>query len=540
EIIAGLFQEVLGLEQVSIDDSFFDLGGDSISSIRLVSRCRKAGLIISSRNVFQSQTVAALASVAAPLTPEDLTYEPRSGFVPLTPVIHWMLERHGPINIFNQSMIITVPDNVDRSSAVLALQKIFDHHDILRSRLVASPNSLGWQLEVLPPGTVNAKDVVQEIDLLSLSEDDKAPAIRKALREVQYDLDPYKGQMVRGILFKDRVIKFALVVHHLVIDGVSWRILVPDLLEAANLKSSLPLEPVRTSFLAWANHLKEEAHTSQRLQELGFWKDLLSQPDPPISPVSLNPQLDTSQTTRHLRVVLPSEFTVPLLTKVPALIHGRINDVLLTAFALSLIMWRHQQGSTDINHVLFDLESHGREEMRQSIDLSRTIGWFTSISPVRIEVDKRNLATGPLTQFTLLKLLKSVKEQLRQIPDNGIGYGLLRYMNSQTAGELAAFPNPQICFNYLGRFGDNSQSDDKQNEFGGGSDAKLASAYALELNARVKDHAGGSELVTTWSWPSRLFEQSQVNQLIDRWLDTLKALAMLAEQPLADNPPHQT
>ncbi|MFB9894145.1 condensation domain-containing protein, partial [Planobispora takensis] len=238
--------------------------------------------------------------------------------------------------------------------------------------------------------------------------------------------------------------------------------------------------------------------------------------------VGLDPGTDTFGTQRHLTVELPAEVTEPLLTRLPAAYHGRVNDVLLAGLALAVARWTGHGTS-----VLLDLEGHGREEIFPDADLSRTVGWFTTIHPVRLD-------PGPpdwddLSGDTAARAIKRVKEQLRVIPDNGIGYGLLRHLNPGTASELAARPVPELAFNYLGRVETPAGTDwapADEAEAAGGHDPALALPHALEVNALTRDTPAGPCLRATWSWAGRLYTRERVRELAEAWAAALTGLSL--------------
>ncbi|MCG1056117.1 hypothetical protein KQH49_14790, partial [Mycetohabitans sp. B5] len=438
---AELFAEVLGLPRVGIDDSFFDLGGDSIISIQLVSRARKAGLLITPRQVFQHQSAAALAAVAKPLDDalpavEDIA----TGEVPATPIIDWFLERGGPIERFTQTMLLQVPAALKVEHLVAALQALLDHHDALRLQVLSSPNegAAGWKLQIPPAGAVDAGTCVQRVEIAALDAVARQAVIEQETQAAEARLDPQAGVMVQAVWFDagNRPGRLLLTIHHLSVDGVSWRVLLPDLAhawQAAQAGQPIELDPNGTSFRRWAQWLSEQALTTARYAELPLWERMLTGADPLLSARALDPVQDTATTAQHLSVTLPAALTTPLLGSVPACFHGRINDVLLSTFALAVASWRRRQGRGEGADVLIDLEGHGREAPDASLDLSRTVGWFTSLFPMRFELEgvelEAALAGGP----ALGRLVKRVKEQLRALPDQGLGYGLLRHLNAETA-----------------------------------------------------------------------------------------------------------
>ncbi|MGJ7609287.1 amino acid adenylation domain-containing protein, partial [Variovorax sp. LT1R20] len=544
EILATLFAEVLRLPKVGIDDNFFDLGGDSISSIQLVSCARKAGLVITPRNVFQHQNVAALAIAAVPLDTRSIEVDVAVGPVPLTPIVHWLRERGGPIGRFNQSMLLQVPANLQKAHLVAALQALLDHHDALRMRLVSTPvpESATWQLEVLPPEAARAEDCVHQVDMIGLHEDGLRVLVAETSRAAAGRLNPAAGHMLQAVWFDAGGMqpgRLLLTIHHLVVDGVSWRILVPDLesaWQAIQRGERVKLGPRGSSLRRWALQLEAEASRSTRLAELPLWTSIAGAPDPLLSQRPLDASMDTIATSRRLVLNLPSTLTSSLLTQVPMLFHGRINDVLLTAFALAVADWRRRRDPGHGPSVLFNLEGHGREEIFNDVDLSRTVGWFTTIFPVRLDLQDIDLDDALRGGGDLGRALKQSKEQLRALPDNGLGFGLLRYLNPETARVLGTGA-PQIGFNYLGRFGTPTARDwgaaPEAGALGGGADARAPLSHAISLDALTRDLADGPALSATWSWAGELFSEEDIRDLGQTWFRVLEALVVHARQPAA-------
>ncbi|TYC20421.1 non-ribosomal peptide synthetase, partial [Micromonospora sp. MP36] len=539
-LLAGLFAEVLGLDAVGVDESFFDLGGDSIVSIQLVSRARKAGLAFSPRDVFVHRTVAGLAAAAAddavPVPTDDGT-----GEVPLTPIVHWLRERGGPIDGFHQSMLVTSPAGLRPEHLVGAVQALVDHHDALRLRLVRDAAG-GWRQVIGERGSVAAAGLVTRIDAAGLDADELRGLVEEQAKAVQARLAPGEGRVLQALWFDagvDRPGRLLLALHHLVVDGVSWRILLPDLAAAAQAVAAgrtPELEPVRTSLRRFAEHLAAEAARPERAAELAGWLDRLGAAEAPLAGRPLDPARDIVDAGRLLTVTLPAERTVPLLTRVPAAFHGRVNDVLLTALTLAVTRWRRRRGTQDAG-LLVDLEGHGREELAAGLDLSRTVGWFTTMYPVRLDLGRLDLDEAFAGGAAAGRAIKRVKEQLRAVPDNGIGYGLLRYLNPDTARQLTDRPAPQIGFNYLGRF---ATADDGDADWtiaadaralGGGADGALPVPHAIEVNAVTRDHADGPRLSATFSWPQTLLGEADVRELADDWLAALDALSTHAVTP---------
>ncbi|MFD7628551.1 amino acid adenylation domain-containing protein, partial [Streptomyces sp. NPDC059851] len=539
QLLCTLFAELLGVPEVTVDDNFFAMGGDSIVSIQLVSRARQAGLVLTPRDVFQYQTVAGLALVAA--APDGRRAEPDqgTGTVPQTPIMGWLRELGGPIDGFNQAVLLRVPAGLGRDSLVAAVQALLDRHDLLRARLDRSGPD-GWTLEVPPAGTVDAATCVRRVDVSALAEAALEPVLAEHAEAARRELAPDDGAVIRAVWFDaggDRPGRLLLMLHHLVVDGVSWRILAPDLMSAwldSAAGREILLEPAGTSFRTWARGLAERAGTEAVEAELPLWQRMASGPDPVLAERPLDAARDTKATARHHTAVLPAGLTEPLLGTVPAAVDARVDEVLLTGFALALAEWRRRRGRGGGSQVLLSLEGHGRDETGTA-ELSRTVGWFTSAHPIRLDPGAKWHEVrdgGPATGTALNR----VREQLRALPGKGTGYGLLRHLNPRTAAALRGAPGPQVAFNYLGRVRTDQAG---PADWGAApeqvriapADPEMPFGHSLELNAVAHDRPGGAELSVTWSWPDGLFEEQEIRSLTDLWFEALEMLAAYSPAP---------
>ncbi|MFH8407132.1 non-ribosomal peptide synthase/polyketide synthase [Streptomyces sp. NPDC018019] len=557
--LCRLFSEVLGLDAgaVGVDDGFFDLGGDSIIAIQLVSRARRAGLALTPRDVFRHPTVEALAAQAgrAPDTPAGPTGHD-SGPLPLTPVMHALRETGGPVAGCHQSVLVQVPPGLGRHHLATALRTVIDHHDALRLRLTRV-GGVVWTLDIAPPGTDTGPDCVHRVDAAGLDATAFDDAVRHHRDAARDRLDPESDRtagLVQAVWFDtgpDRPGRLLLMTHHLAVDGVSWRVLLPDLKaawEAAAAGRPPALEPVGTSLRAWSQRLAALAERPERVAELPLWAGLLDTAEPPLSRLPYDPARDLAGTVRQLTVTLPPERTAALLGPVPAALQGRTDDVLLTALSLAVADWRRRRTGCPDTAVLLDVERHGREDPGDGpeadtgtavagTDLARTVGWLTSVHPVRLDpgsADAARLRTGGPA---LDRAYRRVKEQLRAIPGNGIGYGLLRHLNPQTAPALARGARPLVGYNYLGRLaGDAGDWAPVPGSGGitGGADPALPASHPVQLDALAEDRPGGPVLTATWSWPGALFTEDEVRDLADTWLGLLTAFADRATAPGAD------
>ncbi|SDD36683.1 non-ribosomal peptide synthetase [Actinokineospora iranica] len=543
-VFARAFAEVLGIEPPGADEGFFDLGGDSILSIQVVSAARRAGFAVSVRDVFERRTVAGLAAVATPVT-DERAEEPGAGVgpVPLTPITRWLAERGrgGWLAEFTMSVVLRVPAAVDQESLTAAVQALVDHHDALRGvfDLSASP----WTHEIRP--SADATGWVRRVDVAGLPDyalDAEIAAHGRAARE---RLDP-AGVPLQAVWFdrgRGKPGRLALLAHHLFVDGVSLRVLVADLAESwrAIADGTAPKpQPVGTSLRGWARRLTAAA--PRRRGELDHWVSVLTAPDPALAVRPLDPATDTYGAAGAWEARLPVDVTRDLLTTVAAVFRAEVNDILLTAFTLALGDWRRRIG----DEVLIHLEGHGREEETVGgadisstvggADLSRTVGWFTNLYPVRLRPGPVNRAEVFAGGADLGRALKRVKDQLRAVPDKGMGYGMLRYLDADSAPAFAGLGHPQVAFNYLGRFEVGGADADFTPEGTitaavDGEHPDMPLAHLLELNPRTEVGVFGPQLVATWTWAAGLVAEDEVRALNDTWFALLTALTEHARRP---------
>ncbi|HEY9329318.1 MAG TPA: amino acid adenylation domain-containing protein, partial [Streptomyces sp.] len=558
--LCSLYAEVLGLERVGIDDDFFALGGDSIMSIQLASRARRAGLIVSAKDIFEHRTVAALAGTAAEAV--DHAYEEEgagTGAMPLTPIMHHFAELGGPFSRLNQWRLLQAPAGCDEEPLRAVVQALLDHHDALRLRLKAEPGTPadgpgageGWRMEVLEPGAVRAEDCLRRVELREA--DDRAALAEMARHTgaARERLSPEQGLMLQVVWFDRGPDKpgFVLVdAHHLAVDPVSWAVLLPAFAEAWQdvTEGRTPrLQPVGTSFRQWAHRLESWARTPEREAELPYWTSLLTEARPLIDRAGRDWDRETNEHAEVVSVTVPADVTRAVLTSIPEAFYAGIDDVLLAALTLA---FAEQHGSAR-GGVLVDVESHGREEdVIAGTDVSRTMGWFAAMAPVLLDAGTFDVAEAMAGGPAAGEVLRQIKERRRSAPDHAMGYGALRYLNPRTGPGLAALPHPQVGFNYLGRGGESesrgAQDGGRTESAGdwavlgdlagiGGQDPAMRMPHELEIAAATRDRAEGPEIQAHWVWPRGLFEEAGIRALADAWIRALRALADHTERPEA-------
>ncbi|HGM5892986.1 TPA: non-ribosomal peptide synthase/polyketide synthase [Pseudomonas aeruginosa] len=492
--LAEIWQDLLGVERVGLDDNFFSLGGDSIVSIQVVSRARQAGLQLSPRDLFQHQNIRSLA-LAAKAGAATAEQGPASGEVALAPVQRWFFEQSIPNRQhWNQSLLLQARQPLDGDRLGRALERLQAQHDALRLRFREERGAWHQAYAEQAGEPLWRRQAGSEEALLALCE------------EAQRSLDLEQGPLLRALLvdMADGSQRLLLVIHHLAVDGVSWRILLEDLQRLyADLDADLG--PRSSSYQAWSRHLHEQA--GARLDELDYWQAQLH--DAPHALPCENPHgALENRHERKLVLTLDAERTRQLLQEAPAAYRTQVNDLLLTALARATCRW-----SGDAS-VLVQLEGHGREDLGEAIDLSRTVGWFTSLFPLRLT-----------PAADLGESLKAIKEQLRGVPDKGVGYGLLRYLaGEEAAARLAALPQPRITFNYLGRF--DRQFDGAAllvpatESAGAAQDPCAPLANWLSIEGQVY----GGELSLHWSFSREMFAEATVQRLVDDYARELHAL----------------
>ncbi|HEV2682242.1 MAG TPA: condensation domain-containing protein, partial [Rhodanobacter sp.] len=459
--------------------------------------------------------------------------------------MRWLFEREVPFDRFCQSVLLQVPAALREDDLAAALQTLLDHHDALRMQL-AEPSALdGWCLNIPVRGHLDARALLQRVDIAGLDEVQLQACLTEQAQAAECRLVPQQGVMLQAVWFDaaEQSGRLLLVIHHLAVDGVSWRILLPALQQAWQAISTgrtPTLETSSHSFRRWATHLVDNAGSAARQAELPLWTQILAAPDPLLSARPFDPQHDTGHTMQQLSVSLPADATKRLLTDAPARFHGQVNDILLSAFAVAVADWRRRHTDSHVSNVLLDLEGHGRETggtdiHSAGIDLSRTVGWFTSLFPLRLDLAGIDLDDALRGGHALGRTIKRVKEQLRALPDHGLGYGLLRYLDSDAAPKLAAFSEPQISFNYLGRF-PVAQTQDwgiAVEQTGVHGDPAMPPAHPIELNSLTRELPDGAEFVATWSWAGELFTHAQIDDLAGTYMRALQAIVMHLELPQA-------
>lgn len=438
QVLTDIWKETLGVPSVSLHDNFFEIGGDSILSVQVIARANQAGLQILPMQIFQHPTLQQLAAAATVVGLRKSGDNP-TGPAPLTPIQQWFFERSLPRpEQFNQAVFLQSNEKIAAPILEMALQKLIDRHQSLRLRF--SRNGSGW-VQTYSDGPDPVPFAL--VDLSELGPKSRSVAIGEAFIQVKSRLLLADGPIIRVVLFdmgSHAAHRLLIVVHHLAIDVISWRILAEDLQTLYDQLAQgrpLRLQPQSSSYIQWAVRLTEYAQTEQAKKEAEHWLTKANVGTRPL-PVDLNDGANTTDSVRKLTAALDPKQTQVLLTSIPRVCKALVSDVLLTALIKGFHRW------TGESTLPIDLESHGREELFADIDLSRTVGWFTSMSRVFLKL--------PLAK-TVAAEIRSISDQIRENPAGGIGFGVLKYLCKDEAirTSLREVPPAEVSFNYLGQ-----------------------------------------------------------------------------------------
>ena len=511
-ILAAIWQRVLGLKNISINDNFFELGGDSILAIQIIAQANQAGLQITPKQLFSHQTIAQLATVAERVSVNQTTQDLVIGHVPLTPIQKWFFEQNWPErHHFNQSILLEVPNNLQPDLLKKTISKLLYHHDALRLRFVHKGEQ--WQQ--------NHSDdcnnfAFEKVDLSHLSCDEQLTKMAEISEVQQRVLNLEEGPLMAVVFFAlGESGKMLIVIHHLAVDGISWRIILEDFVTIyQQLENHKPLQlpPKTSSFKTWAEELQNYAKTPEFYAQFKYW---LNREFPSICPLPLDRQGEAqSNIVAHAKTVsftLTEEQTRLLLQEVPQAYNTQINDILLTALVQAFGRW------TGNYKLLLDMEGHGRENIIESVNLSRTVGWFTSIFPVFLTLENLHHPG---------ECLKSIKEQLRQIPNRGFDYGIGYYLSSDLTiqSPLKNYPKAQVSFNYLGQFTSHQIGEigwKLSQESTGSIHSPLGQrSHLIAIHGIVVD----GQLDMEWQYSENFHHQTTIKNLAAAYRDSLESL----------------
>jgi mycobactin peptide synthetase MbtF len=534
--LCGVFEEHFGGVVPHIDDDFFSLGLDSILAISVVSKARRRGLTLSPRMILTNPTIRALAvaidaAADSHADVESADYGEIYGEVKPLPMVSWLCER-GNYRRFTHNVLLRLPSDVDRASIAMMLQLLLDGHDTLRAILTDTPE--GPRLVTREPGVVSAAGLLDRVELAGAGDDELCSAIAQSAREIGDRIDPHAGAMVRAVWLSGAASGdlLLLAAHHLTVDVVSWHIMLGDVAEASHaMKSGAApkMLPEFTSYRRWSDMMWRRADSPQVREQREYWVGQVRAPDPALGVRAPDPTRDTWSTLRVTRAVTPVQLTGAVLTSLTK--DEGVREFLLAATAMTVASWRRARQQDPASGALVSLEGHGRADAVLGADTTNTVGSFITSFPVRLgagaaAVDVERAEQDPGAALTLFQ---SVISGLREIPNDGLDYGLLRHVGR--APELAV--EPQIQFSYLGRL-----------DLGGAADRPwslltehyidalpidpepdLPLRFAVHIGSLVAATPDGSRLITNVRWSDALFTPADIDSLTHLWQRSIAALA---------------
>ncbi|MEZ5039493.1 MAG: amino acid adenylation domain-containing protein [Saprospiraceae bacterium] len=507
--LIAIWEGVLHLHPIGIHDNFFEIGGDSILSIQIIAKARKAGLSMAPNQIFEHQTIAELALFIQ--ASEKNTTQANQfiiGPTPLLPIQTWFFEEHRVApHHWNQGFVFEVEALFSAELCRQAIAHIVSHHDALRLHFEKEGEK--WRAAFLAPEKIKA---FQSFSYKTLDTEAQNAAIEAQSATIQASFNLAQGSLFQAVYFECEPVqanRLLLVAHHLLVDAVSWQIIAEDLQTLGQQLlhgQSLALSPKTTSYRDWGNYLVEGASTQEWLKEYDFWlAQVQNATSLPVDFASSLPVSEASLETLHLK--LDKATTQSLLKDVPLLYNTKTDEVLVTALLQAIEDW------TGFSTLSIGLERHGREAIQEAIDLSATVGWFTAFYPARLQRDA-SADTGTN--------LKAIKEQLRKIPNGGIGYGVLRYLSEDRQIRENLQCNPSLLFNFLG------QQDMLSSEilgkgqmlFSAARDPQSEMAYMLEINAFILD----GQLEMRWRYSRDLHKAQTIIDLMGAFESALKGI----------------
>ncbi len=521
QIISKIWQELLGIKQVGIHDNFFELGGDSVLGIQVSAKAARAGFRLTPQQLFEHQTIAELAIMASTSQAIQAEQGLVTGSLPLTPIQHWFFEQNQPqAHHWNQAVLLEVLQVLDPILLEQAFRQILMHHDALRLRFMHSES--GWQQVNASPEEMIP---FTRLDLSALSTEFQKSAIEATAAEIQASLNLLTGPIVRFALFElgaNSSSRLLVVIHHLAVDVGSWRILLEDIQTAYQQLSeeqAIQLPQKTTSFKQWSFQLKEYAHSTKLQQEMDYW---LSELHKQVSclPMDYPRGINTVASVQTVSVAMNAEETQALLQEIPSVYRTNTQEVLLTALAQAFAQW------TGVNSLLVDLEGNGREVTIDNVDISRTVGWFTTIYPVLLDLENANNPGDAL---------KIVKEQLRCISNEGINLGVLRYLSEDAAvtEKIRSLPQAEVIFLYLGQFSKSlSQSSlfKATREFSGSDrNPQGIRSHLLEVTGSITE----GQLRVDWKYSLNVHRRETVKELSHSFVQVLRSLITHCQFPEA-------
>lgn len=511
-VFVHIFKQVLSAENIGVNDNFFEIGGDSIKAIQIASKASEKGLVLKPKDIFEGRTIARIAQHV--LHSENKSYSVEgdvAGEVPLTPVQHWFFEQNfNTPNHWNQAIHLKVANHLSLTLLKEAINKTFEQHDSLKLRFTQKEGH--WIQKYL-----SDQKGIQIIEFHSNQTQRIEYKISTYVQRLQKSLNVTEGPTVIVAMLENAQSSedhdLIIIIHHLLVDIVSWQIILTDF--ERNIDHLLKKEkssPQRktTSFKRWSNHLIESINRVK--SEKSYWTrvhEAIQQYD--------HKQSFTGSEGSTVRLECPLGLaeTKALMQEVPKYFGTQLTEIVLSALALSLKKFTHQEG------VVIDIEHHGRVPFHEEIDLSRTVGWFTNIYPLYFDLSNN---VGPDAD-----LLKKVKNTMREVPNSGLGYGILRYLQPDHAEDQFSFKTlrPPFSYNFLGNI-DQTFIQSRYFTFSSylsesARDPNEKRPYLIDFEPYITQE----NFVLRVGYSSDVFEEAQIQDLVEETIGNIKSLIQL-------------
>ncbi|MBF4995679.1 amino acid adenylation domain-containing protein [Nocardia sp. BSTN01] len=526
---------------LAADDDFLALGGDSISAIRMASALKKYGLLITTSALFDARTIARIAAACQPIVessgPALIEAESPAGWIPLSPIAALLTEQSDDYHAYTQATAVVAPAHSTRDQIAEVVSALAARHPMLRARLGTDPQG-ATAYYVPEPDEPTPALTVAEIVIGDESWDRTAGArLNEQLAELSARLDPAAGRMLAAAWVHSAdgtQGRLLLVVHHLVVDGVSWRVLHDDLRGLWGVAAATVEPQPGTSVKAWNTSLVHVANSAAVLATLPYWRTAAEAVDPLLGSRALDPAVDTVATVREVTATLDADDTAFLMSTATTAFGCDFLDIQVASLAVAIHRFRRRR-DRDAEAVAVTMERHGRvETLFSGVDLANTVGWFTTTYPVSLHI--------PDAGEQVESAVKAVKEQLLAVPESGIGWGLLSRLNPETRAELAGSPSPQVSFNYMGRFAVSGAADresvrtwDAAPEFGymgGHADPAMPAPALLDINTVALADGDSVRLHASFRFPAGPLSDDEAGELAQLWTEGLGELV----KTVRDNP----
>ncbi|WP_432339519.1 amino acid adenylation domain-containing protein [Bacillus tequilensis] len=515
QVLENIWKEVLGTEKIGTADSFFELGGDSIKALQVSARLHRIGKQMAVKDLFSHPTIQELAAYIRD-SDTSSSQAPVEGDVQWSPVQKWFLsqdikEKHH----FNQSVMLHRSTSIQEDALRKTLKAITSHHDALR--MVFSQNEQGYWDQYNRPIS-HSDDALYGLQMIDLSAPEGTngnrayePIIKRHVRDIQQKMDLKNGPLLQAGLFRTTDGDFLfLSAHHFVVDGISWRVLLEDLSLGYRQSAGgedIKLPPKTSSFKAYTKKLSGYAESQQLIKQLKYWRETEEYQTEALPFDHIDGPIANERKRSTISFTLNDKETAALLKDANSAYNTDTQDLLLASVILALRHWTNQSAFK------LSLESHGREDVLDGVDVSRTVGWFTAIYPLLIKMN----ADLPDSEEGIVHVLKTTKDTLRRVPDKGFGYGVIKYLTPPDKKDINFTGAPEISFNYLGQFESGSPAEAPEEDtfsfspLGAGDD--ISTTWNREQSLDISAIAAEGKLSVNMTYDNARFQHKTIEQL---------------------------